>query len=137
MQDGKSKRSRNLRRQRTVRLASALRTYGVAALSVALACSVGLAAWHMFGKLRVAEAGAADAKWQLAQAEAQEAQVKQDIQTLSTPQGTQEALRQQYGVAEPGEGVIEILQSSSTPTATPPTARPGFFARIWQAIISW
>ena len=98
--------------------------------------SAGQAAWSMYGKFSEASASDADAQLNLAQLQQQEAQVSAKVSALQTERGQEAAIRETYGLALPGEGEIDIVQSA-TATAATSTLSPSWWAQLWHALFPW
>jgi len=86
---------------------------------VAGACLLGLvafwsimAAWRMYLKLQDATDQSDAAASELALLQKQDAQVTKDIASLSSERGVEAALRERYGVIRPGEGIIQVVETS-------------------------
>ena len=94
------------------------------------------AAYGMYEKFTVAAAADDQAQAQYADLEQQYAQVKTDVQEVSTPEGVEGQIRERWGLAKPGEGEIDIVEqaASSSPAAAQPQ---GFFASLWQTLFVW
>ena len=118
------------RRSRIEVMLRAFGTYAFALVLLALAVSLGMAASKMYGRMAMASEGEDAALHQLEQAQAEQAQVDSDLQNLATPRGVEGELRQRYGVAKPGEGVIKIV-SAAQATSTSPQSSDSIFVRIW------
>lgn len=77
--------------------------------------------WLLFGIVRkeeIARHAVADTKAELASLEERQATLKNDLAELSTERGQEATLRDTYGVAKPGEGVIIVVppkEATSTP----------------------
>lgn len=108
--------------------------YGAALFLTILAFVSSLAAWRMYGRMARASEGEQAAQAQLARVEAQQGQVAADLQNLSTESGEEGELRRRYGVAKPGEGVIQIVVASTTSTSQTAAAAESFFGRIWHTL---
>lgn len=67
----------------------------------------------------MARATAQTTQKQLASIQSREKTLETDIHELSTQRGEEATLRETYGVARPGEGVI-IVEPAAAPTSTPP-----------------
>jgi cell division protein FtsB len=78
--------------------------------------------------LRYDEASAASsaARQNLAELQEHKAQLETDTERLKSERGLEEELRKRYGVARPGEGVIEITE----PAASSTQERPGALRRL-------
>jgi cell division protein FtsB len=74
------------------------------------------------------------AQAQLADLSTQEGQLDASIAELQTERGKEAALRQQYSVGDPGEGVVMIVE----PTAPAPVAATSSSFQTWvRATFSW
>lgn len=79
-------------------------------------------AWLLWGiahKEEVARQAVASTKNDLETLQARKAILEKNIAELATPRGEEATLRQTYGVARPGEGVIIVVPgavATSTPT---------------------
>ena len=103
---------RRLSRQR-------VREYIIAGL---LALLILWLAWLLFGIFRkeeIARRAVTDTRADLATLQAREVALKENIAELNTPRGEEATLRDTYGVAKPGEGVI-IVVPSQVATSSPP-----------------
>ena len=125
------------RRQRThaeeyLRLAASLG--GVCILS-ALALFAMRGTWDMYGKLREASASAAAMKSELASFEVREERLTADIERLSTDAGVEGELRERYGFARPGEGVIRVVDR--TPESASVEQVQGGGSAVFRALFSW
>lgn len=112
---------------------------GVVFLGVLAFFSV-LGAWHMFEKERAATDAADAAQRQLALVVSQQQEVQGQVEQLSTQTGTEAALRQQYGVVKPGEGVIQIVENepmASTSNASSSRSVFGEFGEIVHVLWPW
>jgi cell division protein FtsB len=95
-----------------------LSEYVVAAL---LALLVMWLLWLLFGIIRkeeIARHAVADTKGELASLEERRATLEQNIAELNTERGQEATLRETYGVAKPGEGVIIVVPPKEA-TTTP------------------
>ena len=102
----------------------------------AVAVGAGRAAWGMYGKFAAAAQGDSEVQAQLSSVQQQEAQVSTMVAALSTPRGVEQSVRDNYGVAKPGEGEIQIVKraASSTPPAVP---QENIFQKLWHAVFAW
>lgn len=90
----------------------------------------------MYGRLSRATAGQQQAEARLASLEQQHAGVSVTVKELSSARGEEALLREHYGVAKPGEGMIQIVHQA--PTTTPDgTASSGWFSNLFHALFSW
>ena len=69
----------------------------------------------MYARYSEASAGRAGAEAALAELIKKEATLVAKTERLSSGRGMEEELRRRYGVALPGEGVIEIVSATNTP----------------------
>lgn len=76
-------------------------------LAVALTAASGV--WGVYKKERESAKQRAEAENNRADLEARQAQIEADIAELRTDRGVEEALREQYALAEQGEGLIVIV----------------------------
>src|SRR3989338_1083989 len=80
------------------------------ALVVAAASGV----WGIYKKERGSRELRTEAEVKLADLEVRKTQLEEDIEKLKTPRGMEEALREQYRLAKNGEGLIIIVEQSSS-----------------------
>lgn len=64
---------------------------------------------RMFGRYLEASAGSRSAEMTLGDLRERKASLERDTGHLSSERGLEEELRRRYGVAQPGESVIEIM----------------------------
>lgn len=105
---------------------------GCAAIVVlaALAFFTVRAAWGMYEKFTIAAAADEEEQAQLAQLHQQYAQVSEDVQQVSTPEGIDGQVRERWGLAKPGEGEIDIVETpAAAASSTPPSES------IWSWIV--
>ena len=81
---------------------------------------------RMFGRYLEASAGSRSAEMALSDLRARKASLERDTGHLSSQRGLEEELRRRYGVALPGESVIEIASPIGTTTKE---ARPSMVRR--------
>ena len=111
----------------------ALRFTGLIALALLVLVMV-RATWGMYQKFSEAAGQSEMAQQNLAALQAQTAQIGAEVTALSTARGVEGQLRQEYGVAKPGEGEIDIVRD--TPTSSVSAApESGLLARIFHAIL--
>lgn len=78
--------------------------------------------WLLYGIIRkeeIARRAVAETKAELASLESRKAILNQNLAELETARGHEATLRQTYGVAKPGEGVIIVVppkEATTTPT---------------------
>lgn len=75
---------------------------------------------NIFRKEEIARTTAQATQKQLASLQARQQSLDKDINELSTERGKEATLRETFGVAKPGEGVI-IVVPAKVATTTPPT----------------
>jgi cell division protein FtsB len=103
--------------------------YVVAAL---LAVLVLWLLWLLFGIIRkeeIARHAVADTKAELATLDSRETALKQNLAELGTERGQEASLRETYGVAKPGEGVIIVVPPKAQVSAPP--------LSWWRKIMGW
>jgi cell division protein FtsB len=83
----------------------------------------------IFRKEEIARSTASDTQKQLAALQTRESSLNQNINELSTERGQEATLRETFGVAKPGEGVI-IVVPPIVATTTPPVT-------FWQKWFGW
>ena len=127
MRDFKSRRNKGLLRVLTG-------GFLLAALA-AMAVISSRAAWEMYTRFADASVAAAAAQGELKALQAQFASTTAEVESLNTARGEEEALRERYGVARPGEGEITIVREKDEADA--PAGEEGFFLRIWHALFVW
>ncbi len=92
-------------------------------------------AWDMYGKLREASASSVAAGRELASLETQEARMNADIARLSSARGVEGEMRERYGFARPGEGVIHVVDRAPATVGAGP--RGGGGSAVLKALFSW
>lgn len=113
-----------------------LSTLGVAALVFLTVISV-RAAWGMYGKMADASIAEEGSERELAALETQKAAVTASLEELSTARGQEAALRERYGVARPGEGVMQIVAGSASSSADDAAASGNWFTDLFRALFLW
>ncbi len=81
-----------------------------------LVVSASWALWNVYRKERDADRRDKEAQMQLADLKERYTQLQNNLDTLRTERGMEEAVRGQYGVGRKGEGLIVIVE--------PPTPEP-------------
>ena len=71
-------------------------------------------ALRMFGRYEEASSASSAAKAELSDLQAKKITLEEDTNRLGSGRGLEEELRKRYGVALPGEGVIEIASQPGT-----------------------
>lgn len=77
--------------------------------------------WGVYQKERESRALRQEAEAQLAEIEKRENALRADIATLKSDRGVERVLREEYEMAERGEGVIVIVESTEPPSEPEPT----------------
>jgi cell division protein FtsB len=93
--------------------------------------------WEMYNKFSEAIDGEGAAKSDLASLQAQQAQVGAAVVSLSTDRGVEAQMRERYGVAKPGEGEIDIVQSATSTDVVTPAPQENLFMRIVKGLFVW
>ena len=104
-------------------------------LLAAVAVISSRAAWEMYTRFADASVAAAAAQGELKALQAQFASTTAEVEALNTARGEEEALRERYGVARPGEGEITIVREEGQADA--PVEQGGFVLRLWHALFVW
>ncbi|MDO8518472.1 MAG: hypothetical protein Q7S26_04260, partial [bacterium] len=68
--------------------------------------------------------------------QAQETRVAAAVANTSSSRGVETQLRERFGVARPGEGVIQIVRDSATSSALT-TQSESWWARIFHTLFVW
>ena len=95
------------------------------------------AGYSMYSKFSEAADSDAQAHAELASLKAQQAQVSASVHSLSSPRGVEAQVRQEYGVAKPGEGKIQIVRDVSATNTDAGGQEGNFFNHILQALFGW
>ncbi len=95
------------------------------------------AAWHMYAKLQDATDQSSAAAGELSLLQKQELRVRNDIEELSSARGTEAALRERFGVALPGEGVIQVVEKASNAASSTNASAQNIFARAFNVLFRW
>ncbi len=67
--------------------------------------------------------------------ETQNAQLREEIKLLHTPQYIEKLAREQLGLVKPGEIALLIVPTPATPPPQhPPASRPGWARQLWEAL---
>lgn len=107
-----------------------LRIVGILLL-VALAAS---ASWNIYKKERDSRAIRTDAERQLQELTQQQQALQENIDTLRTARGKEEALRDQYAVGKPGEKLVIIVEPERPATTT---EENGFMQAVHKFLPFW
>ena len=76
---------------------------------------------RMYGRYNEATTESKAAQGELMDLESRKTALEKDTIRLSSQRGLEEELRKRYGVALPGEGVIEIAEPEATASAEKPS----------------
>jgi len=90
--------------------------------------------WGVYRKEQESAALRAQAEGEKAELVQRQTQLGSDIAKLKTARGMEEALREQYALAEQGERLIVIVDA---PTSAPVAATTTIFEKIKQAFSWW
>lgn len=85
--------------------------------------------WGIARKEELARHAEHDTKAELASLETRRATLQANLNELETPRGQEATLRQDFGVAKPGEQVIVVVPPKAA-TSTPPRT-------FWQKFFGW
>ncbi len=93
--------------------------------------------WSMYGKLSAAGESSSAAAHELRDLQVRQIRIQADIERLSSPRGVEGELRERYGLAKPGEGVIQVVESQSS--AVPANAPSGgtILEKILHTLLPW
>lgn len=121
------------RRNRAVDVAKMV-VGAVGVLALAFVCLVAVrASWGMYGKFTQASDAHAAAARQLEELRAERVQVAASAASFTTERGIEGQLRERYGVARPGEGVITIVRQGEGAASVLPPQR-SLWERLWHAL---
>ncbi|MBI2611002.1 hypothetical protein HYW60_03670 [Candidatus Kaiserbacteria bacterium] len=121
--------SRNQRQTATRLFLKRLGLLALAALALFAASGV----WGVFQKERESASRKAEAELERADLLARQQQLSADIEMLESDRGLEETLREQYGFAERGEGLIVIVERpTSAPIHATSTLREWFRKTFWR-----
>lgn len=93
--------------------------------------------WGMYGKLASASEGASAAMRQLQSLEARRTQIGADIERLSTERGVEGELRERYGLAKPGEGVIQVVENADAPASVGAVQAESLLQKVFHTLLPW
>ncbi|MBI4080034.1 hypothetical protein HY414_02310 [Candidatus Kaiserbacteria bacterium] len=119
------------RNQRQTAAGLFLKRLGLLAL-FALVIFAASGVWGVYHKERESAARRVQAEGELAELEQREMQLTADIERLGSDRGLEEALREQYALAERGEKLIVIVDSANDSSNATSTRR-GW----WQRLFRW
>ncbi|OGG57413.1 hypothetical protein A2853_00615 [Candidatus Kaiserbacteria bacterium RIFCSPHIGHO2_01_FULL_55_17] len=106
-----------------------LRRLGIVALFVFVIVALS-GVWGVYRKERESRTLRAQAEGEYVDLAARQAQLAADIERLGSDRGREEALREQYGLAERGEGLIVIVDSVPMSPEATSTSR-GWLGRLF------
>ena len=89
--------------------------------------------WNIYKKQDITKDNLAKTASSLESLQARENMLSSQIERLKTPAGTEEEIREKYGLVKPGEEVIVVVDSSTTAADETSTTDTGF----WQKIVNW
>ena len=90
--------------------------------------------WRIYTRERESAVLNQESQAHLAELTRRQDQLKSNIANLNTDRGKEAALRQQYQVGKPGEGLI-IIVNPPTPVATKATSTP--IVQWFKDLVSW
>jgi cell division protein FtsB len=96
------------------------RRLGIVVL-IALVCFAGWSVWGAWQKDQESAALDQESQAALATLSSQQTELQQNITDLETTRGKEAALREEYAVGAQGEGMIIIVDATSTPLPPTPT----------------
>ena len=94
------------------------------------------ASWGMYGKLSEATQEDRAAKQEVAALQTEKARMEEEISFLSSRRGEEAVLRERYGLALPGEGVIQVVGEDASASSVSPLGE-SFGARLWSTLTPW
>jgi cell division protein FtsB len=109
-----------------------LRRLGLLALLALALVALG-GVWNVYQKERESAGLRMQAESERADLAERELRLKDDIAELKTDRGMEEALREQYALAEKGEHLIVIVE----PTAPAPVEATSTFRTWFESIFQW
>src|SRR3989338_9754975 len=109
-----------------------LRRLGLLALIALMGAALG-GVWNVYQKERESAGLRAQAESERADLLERETRLKNDIAELNTDRGMEEALREQYALAEEGEQLIVIVE----PTASVPVEATSSIMGWFQKMFLW
>ncbi len=92
---------------------------------------VGYSAFALYGKYAEARDKKKEAEAALIEAQTREAQVKADLDKLSTDRGREEVIREKFNVVKEGEGVVVIPGDDETSTTDTNSQKKENFFQKW------
>ena len=116
-------------RKKAARRPISLREYVIIGLLLVLLVWLIYLNVGIYRKERVAQSAAHDTAAQLNELQSREATLQSNVNELSTARGQEAVLRETYGVALPGEGVIIVVPPTAASTAPPES--------FWQQWFGW
>lgn len=90
---------------------------------------VGQGLWGVYQKKRETDVWRQEAETKMHTLEAREADVAAIVAHLETPEGVEQALREQFDVGKEGEGVIIVLNQENVDLAT---TTESWWKRMWR-----
>ena len=91
------------------------------------------AVWGVYKKQAVTKDNFAKTASNLAELQARDKMLSSEIERLKTESGTEEEIREKYGLIKPGEEVITVVDRIDSTSSAAVSADAGF----WQRIINW
>jgi len=103
---------------------------------LALLALIGLmtqATWHVYQKEEESKQNKIEAEKQLADLEARQSVLNNTINDLQTPEGQDQAIRDKFQVAKPGEQVVVIVSATTSVAAS--TSDASALQKIWNGVV--
>lgn len=94
-------------------------------------------AYGMYQTFSGASTEAEGAAAELAALKAQHEQVKETLEALGTERGVEEAVRERFGVARPGEGEIRIVRNEGAAVDGEGEEGGNMITRFFQSLFVW
>ncbi|KKW35572.1 hypothetical protein A2852_02885 [Candidatus Adlerbacteria bacterium RIFCSPHIGHO2_01_FULL_54_23] len=104
-----------------------------AALLLFLTFTAARATYGMYGRFSGASSHNAASTAKQSELESELARLKDSVGELQSERGVEEALRERYGLARPGEGEIRIVRQAPLRGGE----EPGFLERVWNRLFVW
>lgn len=100
---------------------------------VFLAILLGFFAWGVvgfMGKMQVTRENRRIAEYKISELNKEKEKLSSDIAKLKTESGVEESIREKFGLAKEGEGLIVVVEDK-TPPAAEDSSKAGFFSSLF------